>query len=47
MMNTKDTLNACKDINGWEVTASFAVGGYFVLSDDGGIVILKKVNAQK
>ena len=28
MMNTKDTLNACKDINGWEVTASFAVGGF-------------------
>lgn len=47
MMYTKDTLNVCKDINGWEIAVSFAVGGYFVLSDDGGFVILKKVNVQK
>lgn len=28
MMYTRDTLNACKGINGWEITASFAVGGF-------------------
>lgn len=47
MMYTRDTLKACEGINGWEIAASFAVGGYFVLSYDGGIVILKKVNVQK
>ncbi|MBO4524117.1 MAG: hypothetical protein J5723_05470 [Ruminococcus sp.] len=28
MMTSIDTLNACKSIKGWEVTATFSVGGF-------------------
>ncbi|MCR5478976.1 MAG: hypothetical protein K6F27_03835 [Ruminococcus sp.] len=28
MMYTRDTLKACEGINGWEIAASFAVGGF-------------------